>query len=321
MTTASKTLPEYQQTKGFRLNFRHILTVIGAIFLIFFALVQIMPFVFTVANSFKCLPSINSNPLALIPAPPIGISCTNELGGQRPATETSTAATFNPSLDGFLKSSDPRIPRWLFNSIFLSVSATVLHLLLDSMAGYALARLKFPGNRLFFFVILGTMMIPGIVLIIPRFIIMRSLGMLDTYQGLILPAATSAFGIFLMKQFFESIPNEIEEAAQVDGASRYVMFFRIILPMATPALTALAIFSFQGMWNAFLDPLIVAQRNPDLWNLPLGLALLRGNFGSALPWDAFLAGSVVTTLPLALVFFFFQRYFVEGVNYSGLAGQ
>jgi multiple sugar transport system permease protein len=188
------------------------------------------------------------------------------------------------------------------------------------MAGYSLARLKFPGNRVVFFIILGTMMIPGIVLIIPRFIIMRQLGMLDTYSGLIVPAATGAFGIFLMKQFFESIPNEIEEAAQVDGAGRFIMFFRIILPMATPALTALAIFSFQGSWNAFLDPLIVVQRNADLWTLPLGLALLRGATGSALPWDKFLAGSVITTLPLAVVFFFFQRYFVEGVNYSGLAG-
>jgi multiple sugar transport system permease protein len=98
------------------------------------------------------------------------------------------------------------------------------------------------------------------------------------------------------------------------------MFFRIVLPMATPALTALAIFSFQGSWNAFMDPLIVVQRNIDLWTLPLGLALLRGNFGSALPWDALLAGSVITTLPLAVIFFIFQRYFVEGVSYSGLKG-
>src|SRR5262249_44614058 len=142
--------------------------------LIFFALVQIVPFVFTVVNSFKCLPSIDAAPLAFVPVPPIGISCTTAVGGQRPASETSNGATFNPSLDGYVKSSDARVPRWLLNSVIYSVSSAALHLLLDSMAGYALARLKFPGNRLFFFVILGTMMIPGIVLIIPRFIIMRS---------------------------------------------------------------------------------------------------------------------------------------------------
>lgn len=321
MAASTTALPAYGQENATNKNLKRAVTAVGALFLLIFALAEIMPFVFTVVNSFKCLPGIQSYPMAIIPAPPIGVSCTAENGGARPASETVSGLSFNPSLDGYVKSSDPRVPRWLFNTVFISIAATVLHLILDSMGGYALARLKFPGNRVFFFVILGTMMIPGIVLIIPRFIIMRSLGMLDTYQGLIIPAATGAFGIFLMKQFFEAIPKEIEEAGQVDGAGRFVMFFRIILPMATPALTALAIFSFQGMWNAFLDPLIVVQRKPELWNLPLGLAALRGNFGAALPWDAFLAGSVITTLPLAVVFFFFQRYFVEGVNYSGLAGQ
>ena len=139
--------------------------------------------------------------------------------------------------------------------------------------------------------------------------------------GIIIPLMVDAFGIFLMKQFFESIPNEIEEAAQVDGANRFVMFFWVILPMATPALTALAIFSFQGMWNNFLDTLIVVGGNQELWNLPLGLSFLRGASGEALVWNEFLAGSVVTTLPMAIIFFAFQRYFVEGSTYSGLAGQ
>jgi multiple sugar transport system permease protein len=310
-----------RQDAGDNRLLRRILTIVGAVLLIFFALVEVMPFVYAVANSFKCLPTIAAYPAAIVPAPPFGVACLQENGGPRPASETSDGTTFNPTVENYTKSADPRMPRWLFNTVFVALITTILHLLLDSMGGYALARIKFPGNRVMFFVILGTMMIPGIVLIIPRFIIMRSLGMLDTYQGLIIPAATGAFGIFLMKQFFESVPNEIEEAGQVDGANRFVMFFRIILPMATPALTALAIFSFQGSWNAFLDPLIVVARNSDLWTLPLGLALLRGETGSALPWDKFLAGSVITTLPLALIFFYFQRYFVESSNYSGLAGQ
>jgi multiple sugar transport system permease protein len=167
---------------------------------------------------------------------------------------------------------------------------------------------------------LGTMMIPGIVLIIPRFIILRQLGLINTYAGVIVTLSVDAFGIFLMKQFFESIPEELEEAAQVDGASRLVIFFRVVLPMATPALTALTIFSFQGTWNNFMDVLIINNGAPDLYNLPLGMALLKGQFGNTLIWNLFLAGAVLTTLPLALVFFVFQRYFVEGVSYSGLKG-
>jgi multiple sugar transport system permease protein len=123
-----------------------------------------------------------------------------------------------------------------------------------------------------------------------------------------------------MKQFFESIPEEIEEAAMVDGAGRLRIFFQIVLPMATPALTALTIFSFQGTWNNFMDVLIIIGKEADLWNLPLGLSQLRGQFGDTLEWNTFLAGAVFTTLPMALLFFFFQRYFVEGVSYSGLKG-
>jgi multiple sugar transport system permease protein len=320
MATAVKSAAPPAETFTDRSTLMSVLKIVGVVILIFFALVQIMPFIFSVANSFKCLPGIQSHPTAIVPAPPVGVTCAAEGGGMRPAEETTSATTFNPTLDGYSKSSDPRMPRWLFNTVFVAIVVTVMHLVLDSMGGYALARLKFPGNKIIFFTILGTMMIPGIVLIIPRFLILRQLGMLDQYSGLIIPAATGAFGIFLMKQFFESIPAEIEEAASVDGAGRFLTFFRIVLPMATPALTALAIFSFQGSWNAFMDPLIVVQRNIDLWTLPLGLALLRGNFGSALPWDALLAGSVITTLPLAVIFFVFQRYFVEGVSYSGLKG-
>jgi multiple sugar transport system permease protein len=144
--------------------------------------------------------------------------------------------------------------------------------------------------------------------------------MLNTYQGVVFALAADAFGVFLMKQFFESVPKEIEEAAQVDGATAFTVFFRVILPMATPALTALTIFSFQGTWNNFMDVLIIVGGKPDLYNLPLGLALLRGQFGETLEWNTFLAGAVITTLPLAIVFFMFQRYFVEGISYSGVKG-
>jgi len=168
--------------------------------------------------------------------------------------------------------------------------------------------------------VLGTLMVPAVVLLIPRFIILKQLGILNTYHGLILTLAADGFGIFLMKQFFESIPVEIEEAAMVDGASRFTLFWRIVLPMATPALTSLAILSFQGQWNNFMDALIIIGGNQQLWNLPLGLAFLRGASGETLRWHQFLAGSVLTTLPMAVIFFIFQRQFVEGVAYTGLKG-
>jgi multiple sugar transport system permease protein len=299
---------------------KRILMIVGWTVLILFAALEIFPFVFTVANSFKCLPAVQTFPRSLIPVPPYGVECETETGASVSARETSGSATFNPTLQGYQEIADANLPRWLYNTAIFSVAITIARLAFDSLAGYALARIKFPGNRVLFFAILGTMMIPPIVLLIPRFIILKELDMLNTYQGLIVPLAVDAFGIFLMKQFFESIPAEIEEASMVDGASRFTMFFRVVLPMATPALTALAIFSFQGAWNEFLMPLIILSGAPDLWTLTLGLSYLRGAYGETLRWHAFLAGSVLTTLPLALIFFYFQRYFVEGISYSGLKG-
>jgi multiple sugar transport system permease protein len=164
------------------------------------------------------------------------------------------------------------------------------------------------------------MMIPGIVLIIPMFIILKTLGMINNYSGLIVPKVITAFGIFLMKQFFESVPKELEEAARIDGATPFQTFFRVVLPTARPALVALIIFSFQGAWNDFMHPLIVVTTNQDLYTLPLGLALLRGGMGQNLLWNSLLAGSMLTTVPMAIIFFVFQRYFIEGISYSGIKG-
>lgn len=296
------------------------LAIFAITLLIVFALIQTVPFVLTVANSFKCLPAVRNYPQSFIPVPPFGVGCQTETGGARPASETSDVLTFNPSIEGYNEIFQFNFPLWFLNSVIYAVSITLLRLLFDSLAGYALARIQFPGNRAMFFMIIGTMMIPAVVLLIPRFIILKQLGLLNTYQGVIFSLAADAFGVFLMKQFFESIPTEIEEAAQVDGANRFVLFFRVVLPMATPALTALTIFSFVGTWNNFMDMLIIVGGNQDLLNLPLGLALLRGQFGDTLRWHTFLAGSVLTTLPIALLFFMAQRFFIEGISYTGLKG-
>lgn len=319
MTTTSSTLPaaEKQATNK---TLKRVLTIVGIVVLIFFALIETMPFVLTIANSFKCLPAARDASEAFIPVPPFGVECRDAQGIPVSAEDTTNGILFNPALEGYQRAFEFNIPLWFGNTLIYAVAITFLRLIFDSLAGYALARMQFVGKRVMFFIILGTMMIPGVVLLIPRFIIMRQLGLLNTYQGVIFALAADAFGVFLMKQFFESIPSEIEEAAQVDGANRFTMFFRIVLPMATPALTALTIFSFQGTWNNFMDVLIIIGNKSELWNLPLGLAQLRGQFGETLEWNTFLAGAVITTIPLALVFFFFQRYFVEGISYSGLKG-
>lgn len=264
----------------------------GVLFLL--AAIFIYPFLLAISTSFKTLPEIALDPVGLIPK------------------------TF--TLQGYQRLFTFNVGRWTFNSAFVSVAITLGNLLFASLAGYALARIPFPGSRMAFLTILGTMMIPGIVLIIPMFIVLKTLGMINSYSGLIVPKLTAAFGIFLMKQFFESVPKELEEAARIDGATPFQTFFRVVLPTARPALVALIIFSFQGAWNDFMHPLIVVTTAQDLWTLPLGLALLRGGMGQNLLWNSLLAGSMLTTLPMAIIFFIFQRYFIEGISYSGIKG-
>ncbi len=262
--------------------------------LLLLALAFIYPFLLALTTSFKPLPEINANPVALIP-------------------QTWT-------LEGYQRLFDLNVGRWFINSAFIATIVTISNVIFAGLAGYALSRIKFPGSNAVFLLLLGTMMIPGVVLLIPMFMVLRMLGMVDAYTGLIVPKMVTAFGIFLMKQFFESMPMEIEEAARIDGANRLQTFFQVALPLARPAVIALIIFSFQGSWNEFMHPLIVITTNQDLYTLPLGLAFLRGGIGQNLQWNALLAGSMLTTLPMALIFFFFQRYFIEGISYSGVKG-
>src|SRR5690606_33120229 len=226
MTTVTAT---GEQTTGQRFTLKRILPVMGITFLIIFALLETVPFVLTVANSFKCLAAVQQVPQSFIPVPPFGVNCRTESGAALPADATTGALTFNPALEGYEEVARFNLPRWFGNTVIYALGVTLLRVLFDSLAGYSLARLKYPGNRAVFFIILGTMMIPGVVLLIPRFIILKQIGLLNTYQGVIFALAADAFGIFLMKQFFESIPNEIEEAAQVDGASRLRIFFQVVL--------------------------------------------------------------------------------------------
>lgn len=267
--------------------------------LILFALAFITPFVLSIATMFKTLPDINANPSSFIADPEYGWT-----------------------LDGLRQLNTPsvRIPRWTFNSVVVSTFVVVGRVFLASLAGYALARLQFKGRLMVFALVVGVMAIPDIVLAIPRFLIMKQLGILNSYVGLIVPLIFDAFSIFMMKQFFEQLPREIEEAAAIDGASAFKTWRHVMLPLAAPALIALTILATQGSWNEFLHPLIAAPSDPDLRTLPVGLALMRGGFGDAQPWNALLGGSMITILPIAVIFFTFQRYFVQGVAASGTKG-
>ncbi len=301
MATTTKSLPGAVTTTQHN-PIRPVLRSLGVLLsyavLILFALALVLPFVYTVVNSFKTLPDINQNPQLLY------------------ATEGWTLSGY----EQVLQSDQLNFGHVLFNSFLFAFLTMVGHLIFDSMAGYALARIRFPGRTLAFAALVGTMMVPPIVLLIPRFLILKQLSLVNTYGGLILPTIADAFGVFLMKQFFESIPADIEEAAFIDGASRFRMFFVVIIPMAVPALTALAIFGFQGAWNDFTGPLISVGAEKSLYTLPLALAFLRGSTGDVLKWDLLLSGSVITTVPMALLFFVFQRFFIEGVTYTGIKG-
>lgn len=252
---------------------------------------------------------------------PFIFSISTSLKSQREANQLLSFSTMfwpeNVIFDAYRTVFNSDIDRWFLNSTIVAVIWVILRAFTAATAGYAFARMHFPGKNLIFVMVLATIMIPGIVTIVPKFLILKELRLLDSYGALTLPFAADAFAIFLMKQFFESIPVELEEAARVDGASRYRMFAQIILPNAMPAVTAVAIFSFQGSWNAFLEPLILIY-DANLFTLPLGLAYFRqANYTD---WPVLMAGAVITTIPIAIFYIVFQRFFVEGQVSSGIKG-
>jgi multiple sugar transport system permease protein len=205
--------------------------------------------------------------------------------------------------------------RYYFNSIFVAVSVTVGQLITCSLAAYAFARLKFWGRDALFYMFLGTMMIPYQVTMIPSFIVLHWLGWIDSYKALIVPGLASAFGTFLLRQFFLTIPKELEEAAYIDGCSRFRVLWQIIIPLSKPALSTLAIFTFMGVFNDFIWALIVINSN-EMNTVQLGLAIFRDRYLTQ--WDLLMAGSVTATIPILLVFFSAQRYFIKGITLSGI---
>ena len=205
----------------------------------------------------------------------------------------------------------------LRNSVIYSTTITIVSLFFDSMCAYALARLRFRGREFIFLAILATLMIPTQVTLIPLFLNLYSLHWINTFQGLIVPRLSSAFGIFLLRQFFLGIPKELEDAARIDGAGEFRIYWQIILPLSGPALATLFIFHFMYNWNDFLWPLIVTTSG-EMRTLPTGLALFMGDHN--IEYGVLLAGATMAAVPLIIAFLFAQKYFVAGITMTGLKG-
>jgi multiple sugar transport system permease protein len=246
------------------------------------AVVYVFPFVLQLANSFKTDSEASLAGMSLLP-------------------DTWTTAAYRTLFTG------SAFPRWFANSVIVAVAVTAGRVLFGSMAGYALARLEFHGRQAIFAFVVGVMAVPGVVLLIPKFLVIRELGLYNSYLGLIVPLLVDASGVFIMKNFFESIPRAVEEAAYVDGASVLRTYWSVVLPMARPALMSVVILSFQGSWNE-LSHFIVASSDPALVNLTKGVAqLVGGGLGAGNQYPLKLAAATLMTIPMAILFFVFQR--------------
>lgn len=210
-----------------------------------------------------------------------------------------------------------QFPRWFLNSLVVAAVTTTSVLFFCSLVGYTLTRLRFPGRQAIFLLILSTLMVPTEMLVIPWFVMSSDFGWVNSYWGLIFPGLVPAFGVFLMRQFFQTLPRDLFDAARVDGLSEFGLFWRIGLPLVRPALAALGIFAFIGNWNAFLWPLIIAK-SPGMRTVPVGIALFSGEAGTA--WNLIMAANALAILPVLLVFFVFQRQIIEGVVLTGTKG-
>jgi multiple sugar transport system permease protein len=291
------TLSEQQDTphertvlmSGHRLQYILLYILLTAI-----ALLIILPLLWMLSTSFKgkaewFLPQINWIPLRF------------------------TSANY----DNILNNTSLPIIRWFLNSLGVAAVSTILILMIDSLAAYAYARMEFRGKRTIFAILLTTLFLPGLMFVVPNFLTVARLGLLNNYAGVILPGLAGVFGVFFMRQFFESLPRELEEAAYIDGATRLQTFFLIALPLAKPALATLGIITFLASWNDFLWPLLILN-DRQLQTLPPGLATLQGAYTSE--YGLMMAGAVITAIPVLILYILLQRYIVQSVQTTGLKG-
>ncbi|HEY7124192.1 MAG TPA: carbohydrate ABC transporter permease [Ktedonobacterales bacterium] len=264
------------------------------VILIFYTLFSLGPFLFAFISSFKTYADVLTP--SFVP---------------HPFTLENYQAIFTGTYSNFFAD-------YFRNSLLYAGGVAALNVLLASMAGYAFGRMEFPGKTFLFILTLAVLMIPTQLILIPKFLVANSLGLTDNPLALLVPAMVTPTNVFLMTQFLKSLPKELEESAMIDGCSRFRIFWQIILPLARPAMTAVALFSFQGAWNDFIWPLIV-QSHPQNYTLTVGLAFFKGNHYTE--YNLLLAGAAINILPLVVLFFIFQRYFIKGIATSGLAGR
>jgi multiple sugar transport system permease protein len=272
----------------------------GYTVLIVFAVIYLYPFAIQIATSFKDDPQAAAHPLSLIPNP-------FDLDAWR-------------RMFGLTEDTSVPLTTWLGNSLLVTLIVTAARVFFDSLAGYALSRLHFRGRGFLFASVLAIMSVPGVALLVPKFLIVTYLGIYDTYAAMIIPLLIDAAGVFIMKQFFDSVPVAIEEAARIDGAGIFRTFWSVVLPMAKPALITLTILSFQGSWNEFSHFLVTTQ-SPDHKTLVTGLAsLTSGELGAGTQFPLKMGAALLTTIPVAIVFFTFQRHFIRGAAEGGVKG-
>ena len=267
-------------------------TVLVYVFLLAAALLYFTPFLWTVATSLKTLPET------------VGFDLLPD----------------NPSLRAYREAlTEFNFARYTLNSAFLAATITAFNVVLCSLGGYAFARLRFPGRELLFLVVLATLMIPDQLRLVPVFQMLTNWHLVGTYQGYIAINLVAATNLFLLRQYFLTIPKDFEEAAKLDGAGYFKTYWRVMLPLATPAIAAVTILTFQGVWNEFFWPLIILGfGDPDMYTLQLGIAQFRFQYQTL--WPQLMAASVIAILPIAAIYVFFQRYFVAGVVSSGVKG-
>ena len=259
--------------------------------LIVYAVLTLYPFIWAFTASFKPLKEIVSGDLSFIP---------------KEFTTDAYAYIFGRS---------SLFSQWFINSVIISVIGTTVNIFLKTMAGYALARLSFPGRQRIFYGLLAMMMVPSQVLLIPNYLILVNLGLLDSFGALIIPAAINIGNIFMMRQFFVSFPKDIEEAASIDGLGRFQTFFKIVMPLAMPSIATQAVFTFMGFWNEFMKPMPYIS-TPTRYTLTLGLQTFQAKDGGV-RWDHTMAASIITIIPIIAIYLIFNKYFLKGIRMDG----
>ncbi|WP_113672929.1 carbohydrate ABC transporter permease [Vallitalea guaymasensis] len=260
--------------------------------LIIYGLVTLFPFLWTVSASFKTYKEITGGGLNIIPK--------------------------QPTIHAFKKlfMIDPNFLRWIFNSFYICILGTVINVFFNSMAGYSLARLNFRGKNIVYYAILVTIMVPGQVLLIPNYLIVKALGLLNSYNAIIFPAAVNATYIIMMRQFYINFPRDIEEAANIDGLGRLGTFLRVSMPLAKPAIATQAVFIFLGFWNEFLKPKLYLS-DPSKYTLTVGIQSMMSRYSGITQWDEVMAASLVSLLPILVIYIVLNKYFMQGIRMDG----